>query len=880
MRSTQLLTSALVVVLTSLSFALAEAAPQIVKVAPPEVVETAGQTGALISPNAPDFPNWPYSPKVDLPSYLDWRDNNGNYVSGVRDQDPCNACWAFAPVALLESMAMIHDVTPGADLDFSEQYILSCLGGNNDCNWGYADQACDFMMTSGTPDNYCFEYEGDDNVPCSDVCDDHEDLLHRLDMWYFVTTNVYDTEPIKQALQYGPVMTWFQINEDFSSIDGWEIYSGHGSPYTDTNHYALIIGYDDVNQCWLVKNSYGTDWAQDGFFRVAYDNGCWFGLYSIAGAYGAPATNIDLRWTLEEAQETYSDYELEVRVYDDNENLLTDIPFDVNISSGSIVEIDPNTGGYGIGRATIRATSSGPLWVSVNAIGQTEGLRTTTHIGPLDPLVPFASIPETPALIPAAIAWSPDGSTLALASHDGGDGEIRFIDADTRQTIRTETFENRTCGVGYSPDGTKLVIAFSNEIGIFDLALDQIVDSTEVVDGNPGDSRSTYWPTENRIITPDITSGDDYMSVLDGSLNLLQNFTTTSFSSGGVSVAGNIIWVCSGTGPDQVYCYTLSSLSHSHTFDLLDPLSAAVDPGGTRIAIAQDNDDIRVFGISDWQLKSTITGDFTDEMAFMEWSSDGNTIAGIDQDDYFWAIEYLPSTDEGFPLGKSLVSGSGMDGMVAWHPDGLAVACMVPSSGVQLFSPRDAIDPSVSITSPPNGFVTSDLEVQVSGVASDLSGIRRVIASNGDWTESDEDLTDGYQFVVPLTSGLNVISIDAFDAALRSTREQVQVTSGLSSAGEAGPAAFRVNDCFPNPANPGTWVSFELPSSLMVDIAVYDLAGRQIRRLVDRQVLPQGTYRRFWNGMDGNGHPIGSGTYVFVVKAGDEIETRNVVILK
>jgi hypothetical protein len=48
------------------------------------------------------------------------------------------------------------------------------------------------------------------------------------------------------------------------------IYSRtHNSNYSGS-HAVLLIGYDDANQCFIVKNSWGADWGESGFFRIAY----------------------------------------------------------------------------------------------------------------------------------------------------------------------------------------------------------------------------------------------------------------------------------------------------------------------------------------------------------------------------------------------------------------------------------------------------------------------------------------------------------------------------------------------------------------------------------------------------------------------------------
>jgi len=48
---------------------------------------------------------------------------------------------------------------------------------------------------------------------------------------------------------------------------------------------VLIVGYDDSQQCWIAKNSWSESWGEAGFFRIAYDSGCDFGLWTQACSY-------------------------------------------------------------------------------------------------------------------------------------------------------------------------------------------------------------------------------------------------------------------------------------------------------------------------------------------------------------------------------------------------------------------------------------------------------------------------------------------------------------------------------------------------------------------------------------------------------------------
>ena len=227
---------------------------------------------------------------LDYPSYLDWRNiNGGNYVTGVRDQGNCGSCWVFGSVAMLESRLLIAYESPGQYIDLSEQYVLSCISGYNDCSGGATWDALSFLINEGTTTEICFPYLADDTVPCSNSCAVNIcNNLEYLNEWTWVTTNYANIDKIKAALQEGPVVTWMKIYDSFYGYSGG-VYSAYGSVYTLWGHFVLLIGYDDSEACWIAKNSWDTSWGEAGFFRISFDSGCLFGQWTIRGSC-APST--------------------------------------------------------------------------------------------------------------------------------------------------------------------------------------------------------------------------------------------------------------------------------------------------------------------------------------------------------------------------------------------------------------------------------------------------------------------------------------------------------------------------------------------------------------------------------------------------------------
>jgi C1A family cysteine protease len=211
------------------------------------------------------------APLEGLPASLDWRNNAGDYVTPVRDQGSCGSCWAFATTGALESYTLIKDNHPGMDLDLSEQILVSCSRAGN-CGGGYIDLASDFIRDTGLPEEGCYPYTAR-NGNCRRACSDWG-YPYMIDSWSYVTTTSLtadDIVAIKDALDtFGPLVTTMNVYTDFFSYQSG-IYSYAWGNY-EGGHAILIVGYDDANQYFIVKNSWGTDWAKDegGFFKIAY----------------------------------------------------------------------------------------------------------------------------------------------------------------------------------------------------------------------------------------------------------------------------------------------------------------------------------------------------------------------------------------------------------------------------------------------------------------------------------------------------------------------------------------------------------------------------------------------------------------------------------
>ncbi len=242
----------------------------------PEALESFHRTGLL--PAKEKLPDGEIFTGRTSASW-DWRDatyngQTGDWTTPIRNQADCGSCYAFAPLGSIEALIKIKQNNPDYSIDLSEQFIVSCgtewmgdyiIG----CEGAYSPGPYNFITTYGVLPETCFPYtSGSGSVPpCSEKCSNWEDLITEIDAWHTVAN---DVSSIKNALiQKGPLVAGMTVYDDFFEYSGG-VYEHPGSDPDPMNHAVVIIGYDDAQGCWICKNSWGTGWGEDGWFKITY----------------------------------------------------------------------------------------------------------------------------------------------------------------------------------------------------------------------------------------------------------------------------------------------------------------------------------------------------------------------------------------------------------------------------------------------------------------------------------------------------------------------------------------------------------------------------------------------------------------------------------
>ena len=93
------------------------------------------------------------------------------------------------------------------------------------------------------------------------------------------------------------------------------------------------------------------------------------------------------------------------------------------------------------------------------------------------------------------------------------------------------------------------------------------------------------------------------------------------------------------------------------------------------------------------------------------------------------------------------------------------------------------------------------------------------------------------------------------------------------------PEIFALHENYPNPFNPVTNITYDLPERIMVRLTIFDITGRRIRQIVNGY-QEAGFQSVLWEGTNDRGQPVSGGLYFYQLKAGEFIKTRKMLLIK
>jgi cathepsin B len=207
--------------------------------------------------------------------HFDGREQWPSCIHAIRNQGKCGSCWAFASTEALSDRFCIR----GQDVVLSPQDLLECDDVDYACDGGYNDHAFHFFETVGVVEDKCNPYvagdKGELNHCLHGKCNGNgkEDYKKFKCVEGSVIHPTTHEDIMMDLHDYGPVEAGFYVYDDFLNYKGG-IYKHTYGNYAG-GHSVKIVGwgYDKESNTayWIIANSWGPEWGESGFFRIAFD---------------------------------------------------------------------------------------------------------------------------------------------------------------------------------------------------------------------------------------------------------------------------------------------------------------------------------------------------------------------------------------------------------------------------------------------------------------------------------------------------------------------------------------------------------------------------------------------------------------------------------
>ena len=214
---------------------------------------------------------------VKFPESVDWRSNGA--VTKVKNQGACGSCWAFSATGALEGQNFRKT---GKLVSLSEQNLIDCSEqfGNNGCQGGLMDFAFQYIKENhGIDTEESYPYEAED-----DKCRFSPKNIGADDVGFVDIPQGDEAALMKAVASIGPVSIAIDASQESFQFYSTGVYQEHRCSSRELDHGVLIVGYGTENgqDYWLVKNSWGSGWGDNGYIKMARNKGNQCGVATSA----------------------------------------------------------------------------------------------------------------------------------------------------------------------------------------------------------------------------------------------------------------------------------------------------------------------------------------------------------------------------------------------------------------------------------------------------------------------------------------------------------------------------------------------------------------------------------------------------------------------
>lgn len=214
---------------------------------------------------------------MDPPTAVDWRTKG--YVTPIKNQEQCGSCWAFSTTGSLEGQTFKKT---GNLTSLSEQQLVDCSKkyGNKGCEGGLMDNAFKYIKeNNGIDTESSYRYTARNGR-----CEFKPADVGATDTG-FVDVKRGSEDALMQAVaEIGPISVAMDASHESFQHYRTGIYKERACSSIKLDHGVLAVGYgsDGGKDYWIVKNSWGTVWGDEGYFKLARNDKNMCGLATSA----------------------------------------------------------------------------------------------------------------------------------------------------------------------------------------------------------------------------------------------------------------------------------------------------------------------------------------------------------------------------------------------------------------------------------------------------------------------------------------------------------------------------------------------------------------------------------------------------------------------
>lgn len=201
---------------------------------------------------------------ASAPASVDWRASGA--VTPVKNQGRCGSCWAFSTVAVVEG---IYQIRTGKLVSLSEQELVDCDTLDDGCDGGISYRALRWIASNGgitTEADY--PYTG-----TTDACNRAKLSHNAVSIAGLQRVATRSEASLANAVAGQPVAVSIEAGGDNFQHYKKGVYNGPCG--TNLNHGVTVVGYGQEaaggDRYWIVKNSWGQGWGDDGYIRMKKD---------------------------------------------------------------------------------------------------------------------------------------------------------------------------------------------------------------------------------------------------------------------------------------------------------------------------------------------------------------------------------------------------------------------------------------------------------------------------------------------------------------------------------------------------------------------------------------------------------------------------------